>query len=301
MANKITNQLLQLKFIDGLRQNQRRMAELQNQIVTGRVINTPEDEPKAIGTVLLFDEQIARIEQHERNTELGRDFMDNSEGALGQLSAGLQRARELAVRAANGASTHQDRLAVREELFQLMDDALTVSNQRFGTKYLFGGTRTEVKPFTLNTGTLIATYNGNNRDVLAQIESGQTIAVNLPGDSGSGTGVFQTVFSAFKTVIDAINANDPTTLSYTSLTKFDAAVDSVAQSRTLLGARSNRMAINVERLQDIKISAQRFRSELQDLDIAEGITKLTSAETTFRAALAIGARVLQPSLLDFLR
>ena len=61
------------------------------------------------------------------------------------------------------------------------------------------------------------------------------------------------------------------------------------------------MTANVARLSNVKIRSQAFRSQLQDLDIAEGITKLATAETTYRASLAVGARILQPSLLDFLR
>lgn len=301
MANKVTNQLANLNFLAGLTRNQRTLSKIQQQMVSGRVVNSPEDDPNAIGTILLMDSEIKRIDQHKRNTSLGKDFMDVSEAALGQLSVDLQRARELVVRVANGTLASADRLAVREELFQLLDDAVTVGNQQFAERYLFSGTRTKLKPFVLNTATLTATYGGNSRDIVAQLDTGSTIAVNIVGDDGSNTGLFQTAFKAFKSVIDAIDTNSPSTISSTALGLFDDALDKVGSSRTLLGARSKRMAINEQRLDLVSISAKRFRSELQDLDIAEGVTRLTTAETTFRASLAVGARVLQPSLLDFLR
>ena len=300
MANKVINQLLNLNFLAGLTRNQRTLSKIQQQMVSGRVVNTPEDDPNAIGTILLMDSEIKRIDQHKRNTSLGKDFMDVGEASLGQLSVDLQRGRELTVRAANGTVGSNDRQAMREELFQLFADAVTVGNQQFAERYLFSGTRTKLKPFTLDSNTLLATYSGNTKDIVAQLDTGQTIAVNIAGDDGAGTGVFQTVFEAFKSVIDAIDANNATTIS-SALLLFDAAIDKVGNSRTLLGMRSKRMSINEQRLDLVSISAKRFRSELQDLDIAEGVTRLTTAETTFRASLAVGARVLQPTLLDFLR
>ena len=188
MANKVTLQLLNANFINGLRRNSRTLSELQKQLVSGRVVNTPEDDPNAIGTILLIDSEIKRIEQHERNTALGRDFMNISEAGLGQLTADLQRARELTVRVANGTLGTDDRLAVREELFQLFDDAITVGNQQFAGRYLFSGTRTKVKPFALNA--LAVTYSGNTKSILAELDTGHTIAINIAGDDGAGTGVF---------------------------------------------------------------------------------------------------------------
>lgn len=303
MADKVSNQLLNLKFLGGLRRNQRTLAKLQEQITSGRVVNTPEDDPARIGSILLMDSEIKRIDQHKSNSSLGKDFLDVSEAALTHLSADIQRGRELVVQIANATLGPKEREAVREELFQLMSDAVTVGNQQFSERYVFAGTRTKVMPFSFNTSSLVTTYNGNSKDIVAQLDSDQTIAVNVVGDDGAGTGTFQTVFSAFKTVIDAIDNNSGVHASTytTALTEFDTALEKVGTSRTYLGARSKRMMMNEERLDLISLSAKRFRSELQDLDIAEGVTKLTTAETAFRASLAVGARVLQPSLLDFLR
>ena len=301
MPTRITNQLMSENFITDLRRNLRTLSQHQRQLSTGVIVSRAEDAPQTIGTIIRMNEQIADMDQYEVNSLLARDFLDNSESALSRVSVDLQRIRELTIRAANGVNDAGDRNAMRPEFVQMLDDIVASANQRFGDQYLFSGTKTEVEPFSLNTGTLVVTYSGNSNNIVREIDTGQTINVNQVGDDGAGTGVFQTVFGAIKTAVDAIDANDPAILSDSALTEIDNAITSVLQSRTSLGARSSRMATNVTRLQNVRLRSQAFRSKLQDLDVAEGVTQLATAETTYRASLAIGARILQPSLLDFLR
>jgi len=288
-------------FITDLRRNLRTLTRQQRQLSTGLIVSRAEDNPQTVGTIIRMNQQIADMDQFETNTLLARDFLDNSESALSGIGTSLQRVRELTIRAANGVFDSGDRQAMRPEFVQLLDGIVASANQRFGDQYLFSGTKTSVEPFSLNISTLVVTYSGNNKSVVREIDTGQTIIVNQPGDDGSGTGTFQTIFAAIKTVIDAIDANDSFILSNSALTGIDKAIDAVLKNRTSLGARSARMTANVARLSNVKIRSQAFRSQLQDLDIAEGITRLATAETTYRASLAVGARILQPSLLDFLR
>ena len=301
MPTRITNQQMSGNFISDLRRNLRTLSQQQRQLSTGVIVSRAEDDPQTIGTIIRMNEQISDMEQYEVNSLLSRDFLDNSESALSRISANLQRVRELTIRAANGTLDAGDRQAMRPEFVQIIDEIVATSNQRFGDQYLFSGTKTEVEPFSLNTTTFVATYAGNNKNIVREIDSGQTIIVNQPGDDGAGTGTFQTVYGAIKTIIDAIDANNSATLSGGALTGVDNAINAVLKNHTSLGARSSRMSANVERLSNVKIRSEAFRSKLEDLDIAEGVTKLATAETTYRAALAVGARILQPSLLDFLR
>lgn len=81
----------------------------------------------------------------------------------------------------------------------------------------------------------------------------------------------------------------------------EANIDNVLANRADLGARINRLEMNRNRLDDFNISFSGLLSKVEDADIAETITKLTSYENVYRASLSTGARILQPSLIDFLR
>ena len=81
----------------------------------------------------------------------------------------------------------------------------------------------------------------------------------------------------------------------------DSALDGVLQTRAGVGARIQRVRAVADRLANLNVRQREVLSRVQDLDFAAGVTELAMAETAYRASLGAGARILQPSLLDFLR
>ncbi len=81
----------------------------------------------------------------------------------------------------------------------------------------------------------------------------------------------------------------------------DAALDGVLQHVSELGGKQNRVELAQERLLDLQLNLTKILSEEQDLDYAEAIMELKMEEFAYRTALAVGARIIQPSLVDFLR
>ena len=67
------------------------------------------------------------------------------------------------------------------------------------------------------------------------------------------------------------------------------------------GARTNRFELIVQRLTDQEVNLKTLRSEVNDVDMAKIIIDLKTQESVHQAALATGARIMQVSLLDFLR
>ena len=81
----------------------------------------------------------------------------------------------------------------------------------------------------------------------------------------------------------------------------DIDLDILLNDRTVLGARINRLDSTKARLEDSEVFLREQLSLVEDADLAELITELTTLENAFQAALAAAARVLQPTLMDFLR
>ena len=80
----------------------------------------------------------------------------------------------------------------------------------------------------------------------------------------------------------------------------DAAINQVLRSRTIGGATLNRLTKTEEQLSSVRLAVETRRSGIEDLDIIAAATELASLENTYQASLAVTARVLQPSLLNFL-
>ena len=85
------------------------------------------------------------------------------------------------------------------------------------------------------------------------------------------------------------------------LSKIEGHIDNVVNERSDLGARSNRVELIADRLSRQDIVAKQMLSENEDIDFEKVITDLKIQEMVHQAALAVGARIIQPTLMDFLR
>ncbi|MBD3267163.1 hypothetical protein GF373_10880, partial [bacterium] len=95
--------------------------------------------------------------------------------------------------------------------------------------------------------------------------------------------------------------NDETEIIKDALSDLDLDMDVILNDRTKLGARLNRVEAETNRLQENEDFSRQELSYLEDADFAELVTDLSLAETALNASLTAGARVMQQTLLDFLR
>jgi flagellar hook-associated protein 3 FlgL len=87
----------------------------------------------------------------------------------------------------------------------------------------------------------------------------------------------------------------------TWLDTLEAQLGNLTRVWTDLGARMNRVELTKNRLEFDNIVLETLQSENEDVNLAYAISMLQMAETVYNASLAVGARVIQPSLIDFLR
>ncbi len=138
----------------------------------------------------------------------------------------------------------------------------------------------------------------NQQDLEIEVMKGININVNIRP---------QNVFSAemFKDTADLIKAlkepNQKATDINAFLSKFEKHFDNVTAERSDLGARFNRVELIEERLGQQDLIARKTMSENEDIDFEKAVTDLKIQEMIHRSALAVGARIIQPTLMDFLR
>jgi len=115
-----TNQFIQQGLSQILTQ-QRRVADTQEQLATGRRVVNPSDDPAAATRALSLRESISTLQQYNDNIDLANSRLQIEETAL--ISAGdlLQRARELAIQANNATQTNETRAGTAAELQGILD------------------------------------------------------------------------------------------------------------------------------------------------------------------------------------
>ncbi|WP_407363156.1 flagellar hook-associated protein 3 [Pseudomonas luteola] len=170
------------------------IVKTQQQISSGVRIQTPADDPVGAARLLQLEQQQAQLGQYKGNLDTAKNSLLQEESVLTSVNNMLQRARELALSAGNGAYSDKDRSSVAAELDQIQQQLLTAMNSRDSNgQYLFGGSKSGEAPFTQNPdGTY--SYVGDQGSLDLQVSSSMRLSSN-----DSGWSVFESVSNNART------------------------------------------------------------------------------------------------------
>ncbi|MGM7702917.1 flagellar hook-associated protein FlgL [Pseudalkalibacillus sp. Hm43] len=290
---RVTQSMLTGNMLRNLSQSYERMGKYQEQMSTGKRITKPSDDPVVAMKGMEYRTDLTEVEQFKRNLSEVYSWMDNSDAALDEAGQALHRIRELTVQASNGTYEQGQRSAIGDEIDQLRDHLISVANTKVGGKYIFNGTNTTNPPVATD-GTVVAPVNTNPVNV--EVTKGIKIKANI-----DQTNVFsQQMFDDLRDLVsDLKSGNGSNVDSY--LSKIDIHTDSSIAERAELGARYNRVEMIQDRVAEQEVIANRILSDNEDADMERVIIDLKTQESIHRAALAAGSRIIQPTLMDFLR
>jgi len=292
---RITNQMLTNGLLYNLRHNTEKLHKVQGQIASGKRFSRPSDDPAAVSQVLDISTEAAQNEQYLRNLEGAAAWLGTTEAALSDLTEVIQRVRELALQCSNDTLAAEERAAAAKEVGELLEHAVQVANTQHVGQYVFAGFQTTTAPFTLSGGPPPDTvaFNGDSGDIQRSVGPGLTITVN----SKAGAEL-QALCSTLIKLRDDLTAGDS---PGARLSELDSSLDALLKLSTEVGARMNRVELTTSRLEDTKLNLIELRSQTEDIEMDEAAVELMAQQNVYQAALAAGARVIQPSLLDHLR
>jgi len=297
-------------MINYIGKNLVRMEKYQYQLATGKKIQVPSDDPVVAARALKLRTDVAEIEQYKRNAEDALSWLEMTEDAIAKIGDIFQRARELATQAANGANTTDDLGKISEEIKQLKIQLVHLSNSTYAGRYIFSGYKTNQKLINddesdPNFGQFIIDVS-NSENIKYEIGIGDDITVNVAGgdlfNNGNDANVGDTCkfLQVFNDLMTHLQNGDHQTLS-NMLSEIDSCINNLLRVRADIGARINRIELTLNRLEGDAINFTKLMSINEDVDQAETIMYLKSEENVYRASLAGGARIIMPSLVDFLR
>lgn len=167
--------------VNGLQNNYSNATRTQEQISTGKRLLTPADDPVASVRLLQLSQEEGLNSQYKTGITAAKNSLTAEETVLNSVGNVLQRIREIAVSAGNGAQDSTDKAALATELAQREDELMNLLNSRdAGGKYLFSGSKGDTQPFIRNSDGSY-TYQGDEGQRNVQIASSTFLAVN---DSG---------------------------------------------------------------------------------------------------------------------
>lgn len=292
---RVTQSMLAGNSLRNLSKSYEKMGTYQDQLATGKKINRPSDDPVVAMKGMHYRTNLTEVEQYQRNISETYQWMENSEAGIEQGTQVLQRVRELMVQASNGTNGPEDLKAIGAEIKQLKEDLVGSANTQVAGNYIFNGTQTKEAPVTLNADGTV-TVNIDKSPFEIEVSKGVQLKANINSDN-----VFsEDLFAVMGSIEKALSSGDASGLDGL-LSELDDKMDSMSAERAELGARYNRLELIEDRVGKQEIVSTRILSENEDADLEKVIMNMTAQESIHRAALSVGARIIQPTLMDFLR
>lgn len=295
---RVTQGMISNSMLKNLSKSYGKLDKYLDQLSTGRKINRPSDNPFIAIKGMSYRTEVKQIEQFKRNTNEVHNWMDNSDDALSNATSALQRIRELASQAANDTYDAEQRENISKEVEQLKEDLIDIANTNVNGKYIFNGTNTNEAPITKDEAGNYE-FDFRDSDVNIEIAKGTSLKANVEGSDVFGEDLLGED-GVLNKLITALKDNDRDAID-ASIGEIDSSIDDVVNTRADLGARMNRLDLIENRLSHQEITAKDTMSKNENVDYEEAITNLITQETLHRAALSAGTRIMQPTLLDFLR
>lgn len=358
---RISDKMNQNQFLTNVQKNRTELSNLQNQAATMKRINKPSDDPIGAAKALQNRTENKNLEQFDRNILFARSFLENSESTLSQLGEAVVRAKELAMQGASDTNGGVPRQMISEEVSQIYNSVVEMSNRRFGERYIFGGYQTTEAPFTK-----AGEFRGDNGQIQIQNHKGQFLPMNLSGaqiflgeDLGyegaikrqwevpktleelqdykisevqkeieqdvnrqdllelrgpASVGRVQrlsetdpvngqagaNIFSLITTLEAGLRTNDKVAIQ-SVLEPLDQALNQINLARAEVGGRLNQMNATSDGIQKTIVENKAQNSLIEDADLFKVMTDLNKSDTALKATLETSNKIMNQSLLDFLR
>ncbi len=300
---RITNNMLINNMIKYIGNNLTRMDKLQAQLATGKKIQVPSDDPVVAARALKLRTDVAEIQQYQRNLKDAQSWLEITESALSDMGDIFQRVRELIV-GSDAIESPEDLQATKNEIIQLRTQLINLGNSAYAGRYIFTGFKTDQKLLD-EAGNFLVDVS-NSEQIFYQIGLADSVNINVLGGDLFNSGTDITAGSTGKFIQDMnelIQAFDDADYeAIRSMTQnFSDNLDNVLRLRADVGARINRLELTANRMMNDNTNFTRLMSENENVDMTDTIMNLKNEENVYRASLAGGARIILPSLIDFLR
>ncbi|KML11039.1 flagellar hook protein FlgL [Bacillus safensis] len=301
---RVTQGMISQNSLRNISKSYEKLSKINEQAQTGKRFTKTSDDPVAAVKSLQYSTALFRNEQYKNNLNEAQNWIDTSETSVTEIIDIMSNIRDKVLDAANGTKQPEDLEAIGVEIGQMKKQIIDAMNTQMLGKFVFNGTNTNVKPVVENAdGTY--TFNFENytdaNAVQANISDGITLNVNSNpisafGGQASGQNVIEMLTDLENSLKNGTFAD-----SDDALGSIDQFKEVMSAERSDLGARSNRVDLVGSRLTSQYQVLKNAKSDNEDVESEKAILDLLQQETVNRAALATTAKVIQPSLVDFLR
>lgn len=290
-----------------------KQAKLQNQISTGQHIQKASDEPDGFLKVMEFQSESRSITQFRKNIDTYKELSTTNYSVVDSLNKLVNRAQEIAT-IADELKSPEELKIYSIEVNELINQALLLANTESRNQYIFGGTVTDNPPFekvTDASGDISSVnYTGNESPQDIIISNNLRTQAHIPGQNESGTGPFglfkdiRNESDIFKSLIDLrdnLRSGDATKVQTESIPALKKDEENLIYQIGFIGSTQGHMESISGMLSEKNDSLNALSSSEADVDLTETILLLNQNSVAYQAALQAAGKILNTSLLDYIR
>lgn len=300
---RITPQIMVANAAYNAQQQTNQLSILQQQASTGNRIQQPSDDPLGEMQLLADQAQSDRLNTYSSNIADAQTKLNSSVSTLNQVSGLLTQAKSLALQGSNSTNSPEAYQALGTQVGSLLNEVIQLANTQQNGVYLYGGTASQTKPFTVNAQGQVV-YNGSAQTFSEPIGQGQQVQTLYDGSQ-----VFQSqnVFQVLGTLRDALlntgnlSPSAQTAAVQQTLDSLDSANTGILNTVGQQSASLQNLQGLTQHLQGVQLQTKQQISNIQNVDISQVVIGLQEQQNLLQATLYSTSHILNLSLMDFLR
>jgi len=297
-------------LVSALDQSQVNQQQVSQELASGVRVNSLSQDPIAAGQNVRLLNQMQTDDSFTQSSTMLQGQLQVADSALGSVVNELTHAISLATSGNVGILNAGDLKSIANQLSGIRSEVLSLANTSYLGNYIFGGTNVANAPFTLSNATTPATvtYNGDSTVNSLTTPNGQTIPLNVPGQSifigganATGSPTQGSVFDALNNLVAHFASGDPTGVTVQDTQALNAALSYLSQHRVTLDNSIAQLGAASTAVMNEKMQLTAAQTNLMQADIPTVATKLAQAQTQQTALINVISQMGSGSLFDKLR
>jgi flagellar hook-associated protein 3 FlgL len=301
---RVTQRAMLNNSLAGINSNLSSLSKVQNQLASGKVLNRPSDSPTDTNKTMQTRSQLAAVKQQARAITDATSRLNQTDSAMSDMQDLLKRVQVLTTQGLNtGSNDATSSAAMATEVTALRDTMLGVANTAVNGRPVFGGVTPGANAYD-SSGAYVGIGTGpSDHPVTRRIGTNDEIRIDLTGPEVFGDDTNGTdLFSLVKGIATKLTTTPVDTAGLSAdLSSLAKAQSRLSAAQATIGARTSRVedAAGLNSDRELALTAQ--QSAIEDVDIPKATLELSAQQVGYQASLSVAGKILQPTLMDYLR
>lgn len=276
---RITDSMIFDSVVANIGLLQGRLPQASRQAQTGERISAPSDDPVGAAQLARVQASIDQTDAYRATIQSARGDVELAEGALANISDLFSSAKEIALQAGTGTVTSETRTVMANEVTEMQQEFVSLTNTKGGAGYVFSGTATGTPTFSS-----AGVFQANSADRNAEIAPGQTVAINVSGAQAFTAAGGRDVYGDLQALQTALAANNVSAIQAT-VSNLDKSYRQIVNARAGSGITLDRFETADSAHQSVGLALASSRHQIADANPAQAFSTLAAVQNSLQQAL----------------